>query len=461
MRFSNLVDMIRSGEYEGKPVYRMRESGRFTDAAEAIREHGYRGVQGDTRRDVYRRDLLEAARLYDRVLKGERWAGLMFQEALTTSDFPALFGDILDRQVLANYRETKYTWTQYCKRGTIQDFRLAKRFRVDRGAGILDGPIISSGTNTNTPATQSGGAGSSGLEQISEYPERRRTDSKYTLFLEKFGARMPFAWETLINDDLDALKDTPALFGRAARRTEEHKVTGLYVSSTGPNATFFSTANANLLTNSASQYPFITTNNAPLSITSLAWAIQVMMMQLDLDGEPIDIEGAILVVPPALKITAMNILSASQVWMNDQGGTLGSSGSGATVTQPSLQRLLAENWAKQIVKLAVNYYLPVVDTTHGNTAWYLFADPNNGRPALEMAFLRGHEQPELFMKLPNQVAIGEGRMGPGAGQMIGTANTNPLEGDFDTDAVHYKVRHVLGGTTLDPIMAVASNGSGS
>jgi hypothetical protein len=45
-----------------------------------------------------------------------------------------------------------------------------------------------------------------------------------------------------------------------------------------------------------------------------------------------------------------------------------------------------------------------------------------------MDFLRGHENPELFMKLPNQVQVGEGRMGPGASAMPGTANTNPLDG---------------------------------
>ena len=65
------------------------------------------------------------------------------------------------------------------------------------------------------------------------------------------------------------------------------------------------------------------------------------------------------------------------------------------------------------------------------------------------------------MKLPNSVAIGEGTMGPGPGVFPGTTNMNPMEGDFDTDAVHYKIRHVFGGTTIDPIMTVYSNGSGS
>jgi hypothetical protein len=67
--------------------------------------------------------------------------------------------------------------------------------------------------------------------------------------------------------------------------------------------------------------------------------------------------------------------------------------------------------------------------------------------------------PELFMKMPNQVVIGEGRMGPGNGAMaVGGSEANPMDGDFLTDSIIYKVRHVLGGTLLDPICAVASTG---
>lgn len=392
-------------------------------------EPGYRNVG----RGAITPQFIEAAKLYNRVLNGDRYATFLFQEALSTSDFPNLFGDILDRQVLAGYQEANYTWNMYCKRGTVRDFRVARRFRLDHGEGVLDGPIAPSG---DAPG---GGSGTFGIEQLSEYPARKRTDGVYNTQVFKYGARMPFSWETMINDDLDVLKDTPALFGRAARRTEEKKVTELYVSSTGPNATFFSVANKNILSTAVSSLVSVT--NAPLSITALQQAMVVMALQRDLDGEPISNAGAILVVPRALEVTAMNILNASQVWMNDQGGTVDGSGN-------SLQRLLADNWARKVVKLAVNVYLDVVDTTHGNTAWYLIADPNSGRPALEMDFLRGHEQPELFMKSPNAVRVGGGAV-------------DPMEGDFDTDSIDYKVRYCMGGTTLDPKRAVASNGSGS
>jgi hypothetical protein len=397
----------------------LREGGRY-DGNEA----GYAAVRAQ-QSAAYRRNFLEAARLYDRVLRGDRWAMLKFQEALTTSDFPKLFGDIIDRQVLSAYQETPYSWSAYVKRGTIQDFRTAKRFRIDGATGVLDT-----------------------VGQLSEYKERKLADDYYSLQLTKYGNRMPFAWETLVNDDLDAIKDTPARFGRAARRTEEKAATSLFAN----NTTYFAAANKNIVTSAVNAVA--TTNNPPLSVTALGWAVIIASSQVDKDGEPISIDGWTLVVPPALDITARNIINATQIWMNDQGGTVSSGNA-------SLQRLITQNWATGRVKPVVNYYLPIVDTAHGSTGWYLFANPSNGRPAMELAFLRGHESPEIFMKLPNQVAVGEGSMGPGTGAGAGTMNTNPLEGDFDTDSVHYKVRHVLGGTMMDPLMAVYSNGSGS
>lgn len=440
MRFSQYVNSFRNetATFTGTEVRSfsdLRERG-LTNPRAAIQ-----GARG------YQQDLREAERIIARVMSGDRWAGKIFREAMTTSDFPFLFGDVIDRSVLANYAETPYTWAKYIKRAAISDFRQAKIFRVDRGAAVLDQVL------NPTTLLDPNGSGSTGLAQVAEYPMRRRVDSQYTDQVYKFGARMDFAWETMIDDDLDALKDTPALFGRAARRTEEKRATALYVSSTGPNATFFSNGNLNLVNSTVNSV--VTTNNPPLSVTALMWALIIMASQTDSDGEPIDISAVTLVVPPALKYTAMNIIRTSQIAMNDMGGTVSSGNA-------SLQRLYAPNPFEGIVDVAVNYYAPIVNTSAAkNTAWYIFSSPNNGRPAAQLSFLRGHETPEMFMKSPNQVAIGEGRMGPGAGSMPGTGLTNPMEGDFDTDGIAYKIRHCLGGTLLDPKMAVASTGAGS
>lgn len=387
----------------------------------------------------YLHRLGEAARFIARAFTGGRRDLLNLQEALSTSDFPQLFGDVIDRSVLANYLETPYTWKLIANLALVNDFRPVKRFRIDGGTGLLN-TLDASGNMI--PLTQG-----------SQYPEDSLTDDQYTYQLQKYGKRMPFFWEVFINDDLNALKDTPARFGRASRRSEEYFVTKLYAN----NTSFFSAANLNVVTNAV--VGDVAGNNPILSITALQRAIIVMMQQLDTTGGPISIEAMTLVVPPSLKVVAENILNADYVWMADQGGT--QQINGANLSATVAQQLHAQNWARNIVRLAVNYYLPIVDTTFGKTGWYLFSNPESGRPALEFGQLRGHVGPELFMKAANQVAIGEGAMGPGMGVMPGTSQTNPMDGDFDTDAVFYKVRNVFGGTQIDPKMAVYSNGSGS
>jgi hypothetical protein len=393
-------------------------------------EAGFRAVG----RHTNPQHLIEAAQLIQRVIRGDRRATFLFQEAMSTSDFPILTGQILERTVLASYAEAPASWPAWCKRGTINDLtRTVQRIALDRGGARLDGPIV-------PDASGASGSGPTGVKELTEYPEAKRSERSWSLRLYKYGRRMAFSWELFLADDLNQLKDTPALFGQAARNTEEHLATGFIASSTGPNATFFSVANGNLLAANAGLGTLV---NAPLSITSLAAAMIQMVSQKNLDGEPIAIRGAVLMVPPSLEITARNIINATQIWMNDMGGTID------TTNKLSLQRLLTENWAKGMVRPVTNWWLPIIDTTSGTSAWYLFADPGNGRPAVELDFLRGHEQPEIFLKTSNQVPVGGG------------VGADPLGGDFDTDQIVYKVRHCVGGGTLDPRMALASKGTGA
>jgi hypothetical protein len=102
-----------------------------------------------------------------------------------------------------------------------------------------------------------------------------------------------------------------------------------------------------------------------------------------------------------------------------------------------------------MVRLNVNYYIPKVATTaNGSTSWFLFANPSASRPAIEVGFLRGHTDPEVWMKEPDAMRIGGGGI-------------TPMDGDFDTDSIRYRVRHVMGGVVQDWKATVGSNGSGS
>lgn len=362
-----------------------------------------RGARRGGKNSAYMAKLAEAAKLLADVITGRK-SSYWLKEAMTTSDFPILFGDILDRQMLAAYREYPSTWQNYVHRATVRDFRT-----VERTPGML-------GADQELET----------VKESSEYPEAKLTEqSPYTYKVAKHGRRVPISWETLINDDLQRLTDIPVRLGRAARRSESRFATKLYVDANGPHASLYTGGNKNIVT-----------GNPALSIAALQSALQVMAAQVDEQGEPILIEMVELVVPPALEIVAQNILNATQIELSEAGGT-------------SNQKMQVANWMRNRVRLNVDPYLPLIaNSANGSTSWFLFANPASDRPALEMGFLVGHEEPEIFIKAPNA-------------QRVGGGDINPTDGDFDTDSVEYKVRHVFGGTRLDPKMTVASQGDGS
>lgn len=381
--FLEVVESIRQEEASVSRLF--RDEGRSS------------GAQRGNRNPKYLATLAEAATFLGEIYDGTRrlW---QLQEALTTSDFPALFGDIIDRQILANYAETTYSWNQYCHRSVVADFRNVKRLYVNGAEGVL------------LPVAQN-----------EEYRETKLVDGAYTYAVQKYGRRIPISWEAIINDDLEALRDIPSRFGKAARRTEEKFATGLFCGANGPLSSLFTTGVNQL------------TGNPALSVNGLQMALTMLMSQKDADGEPIMVNGVVLVVPPQLIVTARNIVNATEIRLSENGGS--------TNTQ-----LVGPSWAKDIVTPATNFYLPLVaSAANGSTSWFLFSDPNQSRPAIEMGFLRGHETPEVFMKTPNATRVGGGQ----------------TTEDFDTDTLQYKVRHVLGGGAMEPKAVVASNGSGS
>jgi len=77
-------------------------------------------VKNERGRSDYEKKFSEALSLVSGVFSGRKPARLL-QEAMTTSDFPKLFGDILDRQLLANYKVQSMPFRKYVKISTEWD----------------------------------------------------------------------------------------------------------------------------------------------------------------------------------------------------------------------------------------------------------------------------------------------------------------------------------------------------
>lgn len=367
----------------------------------------------------YLTKLGEAADFLANVLDG-RTDPHYLKEALSTSDFPILMGDIMDRQLLGRYQEVKPTWQNYAKRGTVRDFRTVRRVAVDGLEGRYYPTYIRP-------------------ELVEGREQNNLAETGYTYAVDVMEKRVAFSWRMLVNDDLDAFRDIPDRLARGARRTEEYFATQLFIDASGPHASMFTSGNKNIVnaTNAGSAFTAV---NPALSISGIQQAFAVFANMRDADGEPIMIDSAELVVPPALEVPAMNIINATEVWVT--------TASGDPAGGTTAQQLHVANWVRNKLRISVNPYIPVVaSSANGSTSWFIFASPDSGRPALEVGFLRGYEEPGLYRKASNTMRVG--------GAIDDTL------GDFDTGEVQYKGMHILGGTRLSPIMAIASNGSGS
>ena len=332
-------------------------------------------------------DLIYNSKLNGRILLPHE-RDYLLKEALTTSDFPLLFGDVLDRQVLANYKAADPVWKAFTKQSTNRDFKDSYRFAIAGGDDALDR-----------------------VGEKGEYLASPRTETKYTLAVLKYGRQFDISWEALINDDLGALKDTPARFAMAAVRTEHRVTTALYVH----NVILATNGRGNLSVN-------------PLTIANLETGVEWFAARTDANGEAIPTRPKFLVVPPALEMTAKQILeSMSKQWVE-----LG--GAGGPLPYPTTNVV-----AKMGITLVVDPYITILDFAANPLSavggWYLFTDPRE-LAVLEVAHLRGHERPEIAMKSSDKVTVGGGPI-------------NPMSGDFATDNVFYRVRLVFGGTTLD------------
>ena len=151
-----------------------------------------------------------------------------------------------------------------------------------------------------------------------------------------------------------------------------------------------------------------------------------MQVFKDLDGVVVRNRPVYLVVPPILELLARNILTSTwQFQLMGQSNT-----DTGPVALPS-----ANSLAEYGLKLVVDPLLPIIDSSNGNTGWYLFADPAV-LPALEVEHMQGHEVPEIAMKASNKVSVGGAPM-------------SPMSGDFDNDDIKYRVRLILATTKLD------------
>jgi hypothetical protein len=215
-----------------------------------------------------------------------------------------------------------------------------------------------------------------------DYPEAKTGDEKETYRVEKYGSMFSVSWETIVNDDLDALSRVPAMQGASCRRKQNQVVYSVLTSNAAMadtgllfNTTAQTTAGGHANSSGAAAAPGVTTLNAGYLSMMTKTGITVNGVA----GPILNIQPAFLIVPAAYGATALQLL----------GSIADPAAGGSAAGNSNTLNIYGPNGSRPI-KVIIE---PVLDAS-STTDWYLAASTSQV-DTVELTFLAGEESPVL------------------------------------------------------------------
>ncbi len=203
--------------------------------------------------------------------------GLAFTHS--SSDFGQILIDVAHKSLLKGWETAAENFDQFTSRGTLTDFRAAKRVGLG-DFGYL--PQVGEGE---------------------EYTYGTIGDEGASVALATYGQLFSITRQAILNDDMHLLTKIPEKMGQAARATIAKLVftllTGNAIAQDGK--ALFDASHKNTLT------------GAELDVTSIDKAIQIMNGFVNARGEPLAIEPEFMLLPTSLYTRAKQVLGSASV----------------------------------------------------------------------------------------------------------------------------------------------------
>ncbi len=288
------------------------------------------------------------------------------QEAdTTTASFAYLLGTSMNKRLLKDYQAWPAEWQKFVTIAPIRDFKQQTRVRL----GAFNSLSI--------------------VPEDSAYTTQTLQDSAATYVPQKRGNIVSVTRETIINDDLQAIKQIPTKLAVAAAYTLAEFV----YSFLSTNPTIYD--GSALFTSGA---PHSNLGSSALSSSAMQTGITAMREQTNFAGKRLGLRPRFLIVPPELEFPSMIITKSA--------GVPGS--------------------ANNDINPLMGYVTPIVSPQLTNTTqWFMACDPREC-DTIEIGFVGGAANPILLIQ------------------------DSPLLGlNFTNDVVSYKCRHEYGGAVID------------
>ena len=354
-------------------------------------------------------------------IKSEIRRAMSVEESHSTSDFPTAFRSITQAAFLGQYDQIQSVYPQYTRQYNVNNLRPQSFYSLAYDISNLPD------TNGGEPTIKSAPGGIPRVPELTEFPTISFSASETSFGVSKYGARVQFSFEMLLNDDWGVLETLPTELAQLARNQEDIVATEVLVDPVnyGPNPVFFNNTNGNIFA-TANGY---TGNNPVLSVAAVTEAASHIRSRT-FNGNPVVVSKFILMVPPALEADAKRLLGVTAFEVTDANGTY-------TIANPISD-----------IGLVVNPWLPVIDKgPNVNKTWYLMPAGSAGvRPAVVFSKIRGRETPEL-------------RIASATGNYLGGGEVPGREGSFLNDDIEFRVRHFVGAAGIAFETAVVSKGT--
>lgn len=252
----------------------------------------------------------------------------------TTSDFPAILLDAMNRRLVSRYQAATPSYRSFCARYTVADFRPMNIIRAGDFPSLQE--INSSG----------------------EIKSGTFSESKEQVVVKPYGVKLAFTRQMIINDQLGAIDQVLSSSGVRVADWE--------------NVQAFAVLNANpaLLTDNVAVFHTATHGNLAsagtvIDVANVGKARAAMMKQKTLDGILANFTPATLLCGPDKLTEAEQLLT--------------------TIT-PAVAANAVPNSMRRLT--------PVGDANITGNSWYLFADVA-AAPCFVYAYLDGYEGPRM------------------------------------------------------------------
>lgn len=383
----------------------------------------YTQAEYDTRVDQVT-DWLKAAS------QGSYTAQANLKESIATSDFPAIFTDIKNAQLQAKYAlvENRF-WQKIAKKITVPNFLPQSFIELGWDDSAFDNILATNGGKRTIPGSLPN------VPEGTEYPTAFKLySSSEQLEIRKSGARIPFTFEAIVNDQWNIVDELPQWLLRTALDSEDIEVTELLTDGDGPNDAYFNATNKNL-------FKFGTNVDGQAALTrdtlKAALAQANSYMAGPNSNRPVRFAKFAVVVSSSQYQATLDIVNGPKQFLVT---------GPADVNGNTLQYTETFSFGAAF-EVIENPWLEVIDSVHGATSWYVVPYAGQGtRTSLGLGFLTGYDRPEL--RVHNETGL-----------YLGGGAVPARQGSFLNDTWELRIRHIYGAVALNGgIGTVGSSG---